>query len=296
MIWLVGNKGMLGTELSMALAAAGLEFSGTDRDVDILDPRAIGAFAAGKRIEWIVNCAAYTAVDRAEDEAELCRAVNADGPENLARAASASGAKILHVSTDYVFDGSGKEPYREDDLVSPAGVYGRSKAEGEERVASSCPERVILRSAWLYGRHGPNFVYTMLKLMEAKERIGVVADQAGTPTYARDLAAAIVAILRAPRTVYGTFHYTDLGETNWHAFALAIRRLGRESGILERDCLVEPLTTAQYPSKAKRPAYSVLCKDKIVAAYGLEIPAWEESLSAFIGELARAPAAGRPWA
>src|SRR5208282_5540900 len=178
MIWLVGDKGMLGTELSMALAASGLEFSGTDRDVDILDPRAIGDFAAGKRIEWIVNCAAYTAVDRAEDEVDLCRAVNAEGPENLARVASASGAKIFHISTDYVFDGSGKEPYREDDLVSPIGVYGRSKAEGEGRIRSSCPEHVILRSAWLYGRHGPNFVYTMLRLMEAKEKIGVVADQA----------------------------------------------------------------------------------------------------------------------
>lgn len=295
MIWLVGNKGMLGTELSAALAASGLDFSGTDRDVDILDPQAIGAFAAGKRIDWIVNCAAYTAVDMAEDEVDLCRAVNADGPENLARAASAAGAKLLHLSTDYVFDGSGSEPYREDDPVSPLGSYGRSKAEGEDRVQSSCPEHVIVRTAWLYGRHGPNFVYTMLKLMRAEERIGVVVDQCGAPTNAKDLAAAIVTILRAPGTMYGTFHYTNLGETSWYEFAIAIRRLGRESGILERDCSIEALTTAEYPTKAKRPAYSVMNKDKIEAAYGLEIPAWEDSLSIFIEDLARSDIAEKRW-
>lgn len=286
---------MLGTELSAALAASGLEFSGTDRDVDILDPRAIGAFAAGKRIDWIVNCAAYTAVDRAEDEVDLCRAVNADGPENLARAASAAGAKLLHLSTDYVFDGSGSEPYREDDSVSPLGSYGRSKAEGEDRVRSSCPEHLIVRTAWLYGRHGPNFVYAMLKLMRTKERIGVVADQRGTPTNAADLAAAILAMLRAPRTMYGTFHFANLGETNRREFAVAILRLGREHGILEHDCTVEALATAEYPTKAKRPPYSVLSKDKIMAAYGLEIPAWEDSLSVFIGDLARSDTAERRW-
>jgi dTDP-4-dehydrorhamnose reductase len=282
MIWLIGNKGMLGTELSNALAASDLEFVGTDREVDILDPSALAAFAGGKRIEWIVNCAAYTAVDRAEDEVELCARINAEGPENIARIASSIGAKLLHTSTDYVFDGKGSRPYLEDDPPAPGGVYGRTKAEGEERVRAACPDHVIIRTAWLYGEYGPNFVRTMLKLMASKDRIGVVADQRGTPTYAGDLAGAIVAVLRAPRTAFGTFHYTNLGETSWYEFAVAIRSLGRERGLLERDCAIDALTTAEYPTKAKRPAYSVLSKDKIMAAYSLRIPQWEESLSAYI--------------
>ena len=281
MVWLIGNKGMLGTELANALAAAGIECVGTDREVDISDPAALSAFASGKAVDWIVNCAAYTAVEKAEDEAELCSRLNAEGPANIAATARSSGAKLLHISTDYVFDGTGARPYLEEDPVAPIGVYGRTKAEGEARVRELCPEHVIVRTAWLYGRHGPNFVYTMLRLMRAKERIGVVADQRGTPTHAADLAAAIVSILRSSKTVYGTFHFTDLGETNWHEFALAIHRLGREHGILERDCAVDALTTAQYPTKVRRPAYSVLSKDRIVAAYGLSIPAWEDSIAAF---------------
>jgi dTDP-4-dehydrorhamnose reductase len=286
MIWLIGDKGMLGTELALAFSAVGMDFVGTDRDVDILDPAALSAFASGRRIEWIVNCAAYTAVEKAEDEASLCRAINAEGPENIARLASSIGAKLLHISTDYVFDGTGARPYLEDDPVTPIGVYGRTKAEGEARLRSACPEHVIVRTAWLYGKHGPNFVYTMAKLMRAKDKIGVVADQSGSPTYAADLAAAIVTILRAPRTAYGTFHFANIGETSWYEFAVAIQKLGREKGIFERDCAVEALTTAQYPTKAPRPAYSVLSKDKIIAAYGLAIPAWKESLSVFIEELA----------
>ena len=285
MIWLVGDKGMLGTELAGSLSASGLGFEGSDREVDILDPGALPLFAAGKKIEWIVNCAAYTGVDRAEDEVESCSKLNVEGPENLARLARELGARILHISTDYVFDGSGSVPRPEDDPVSPMGVYGRTKAEGEARVRAACPEHVIVRTAWLYGKHGPNFVYTMLKAMGAKERIGVVTDQRGTPTYAVDLAAAIVTILRSSRTEFGTFHYTDSGETSWFDFAVAIQKLGRESGILERDCAIDALTTAQYPTKARRPAYSVLSKEKIKAAYRLEIPAWEDSLAAFIKEI-----------
>jgi dTDP-4-dehydrorhamnose reductase len=282
MVWLIGDKGMLGSELADALVTAGMDFVGTDREVDILDPAALSAFSKGKKIEWVVNCAAYTAVEKAEEEAELCARLNAEGPENIAVTARSMGARLLHVSTDYVFDGSGSRPYLEEDPVAPIGVYGRTKAEGEARVRAVCPEHVIVRTAWLYGKHGPNFVHTMLKLMREKERIGVVADQRGTPTYAADLAAAIVSILRAPRTVFGTFHFTDLGETSWYEFALAIRRLGRELGMLERDCAIDALTTAQYPTRVRRPTYSVLSKKKIVAAYGLAIPTWEKSLSVFL--------------
>jgi dTDP-4-dehydrorhamnose reductase len=288
MIWLIGDRGMLGTEVSRALDAAGLESAGSDRDVDILDPKALSSFASGKGIRWIVNCAAYTAVEKAEEEAELCLRLNAEGPENIAEAARAIGAKVLHISTDYVFDGSGDRPYLEDDPCAPIGVYGRTKAEGEARLRTVIAEHVILRTAWLYGAHGPNFVLTMLKLMGAKEKIGVVADQRGTPTYAVDLAGAVAAILRAPRTSCGTFHYTNLGETSWYEFALEIHRLGRELGLLERDCAIEALTSAQYPTKVKRPAYSVLSKEKVISAYGLAIPEWKASLELFITAIAAA--------
>ena len=285
MIWLVGNKGMLGTEVAAALAKAGFELVGSDREVDILDPLALAGFAEGKSLTWIVNCAAYTAVDKAEDEAALAMRLNAEGPLNLALLASKIGARILHMSTDYVFDGKGTKPYVEEDPVNPTGSYGRSKAEGEARVRAALSEHVILRTAWLYGKAGSNFVATMLRLMAAKERIGVVADQRGTPTCAVDLAGAVAAVIGSKEPRFGTFHYTNLGETSWFEFALEIKRLGLEYGILSRDCKVDALTTEEYPTKAKRPAYSVLSKEKILDAYGLLIPEWKESLALFMKDM-----------
>jgi dTDP-4-dehydrorhamnose reductase len=287
MIWLIGNKGMLGTELAGALASAGIEFVGTDREVSILDPEALAASAAGKDFSWIVNCAAYTAVDKAEEEPELARRLNAEGPENLARLSRAIGARLVHLSTDYVFDGSGSRPYREEDPVAPLGVYGRTKAEGEERLRAVAPDSIILRTAWLYGRHGPNFVVTMLRLMKENEEIGVVADQRGSPTWARDLAAAIVAILRSGSASAGVYHFTNSGETNWHEFALEIERRGRELGLLARPCRVKALRTDQYPTKTRRPAYSVLAKEKIGRVFGIQPPEWRESLAKFLGEIAQ---------
>ncbi|MFH2114282.1 MAG: dTDP-4-dehydrorhamnose reductase [Spirochaetota bacterium] len=302
MIWLIGNKGMLGTELASALAAAGLPAVGTDREVDILDPAALEAFAAGKDIRWLVNCAAYTAVDKAEDVRcetrssargsggsapvmyspyEECYRLNAEGPANLAALAHSLGSRLLHLSTDYVFSGSATEPYAEDTPVSPAGAYGRTKAEGERRVMAAAPESVILRTAWLYGRHGPNFVYTMLRLMKERSTMGVVADQHGTPTSAADLSAAIVHLVTLPQLPAGIYHYTNAGATTWYHFAREIHRLGRQNGFLERDCIINPLTTAEYPTKAARPAYSVLSKDRI-QALGVRVPGWEESLAGFL--------------
>lgn len=281
MIWLIGNHGMLGTELSELLAREGMEAVGTDRDVSILDPASLAAFAAGKKIDWIVNCAAYTAVDKAEDEAELAEKLNAQGPENVGRLAAAIGARVLHISTDYVFGGMGSRPYREDDKLAPNSVYGRTKAEGEARLFAACPESVIIRTAWLYGKHGNNFVCTMLRLMKEKEKIGVVADQKGTPTWAFDLSQAIVAVLVSKEPHYGIYHFTNEGETNWHEFALEIQRLGLEYGLLPKPCEVAALTTAQYPSKAQRPAYSVLSKEKIKKTFGIEVPEWRRSLRDF---------------
>jgi len=287
MYWIVGAKGMLGTELSFLFQREGVAFVGSDREVDILDPAALEAFAAGKGIEGIVNCAAFTAVDRAEDEPDACRELNVEGPRNLAAIADALGACIVHLSTDYVFDGRGTRPYREDDPVGPTGVYGRSKAEGERAVLAACPRSIILRSAWLYGEHGPNFVRTMLRLMSERESIGVVADQRGSPTWAADLARAILTILRSSEKRFGIYHYTDAGQTTWFDFAREIHSLGRARGLLPRDCEIRPLETEQYPTKARRPAYSVLSKEKILHDYGVDLPDWKDSLAAFMDALVR---------
>ncbi|MBN1242929.1 MAG: dTDP-4-dehydrorhamnose reductase [Spirochaetales bacterium] len=289
-IWLIGNRGMLGAELSGLFEREGVDFVGTDRDVDILDPAALSAFADAKGISGIVNCAAYTAVDRAEDEDALCRALNVTGPGNIAAAARDLGAWLIHFSTDYVFDGWGARPYLESDPVAPTGVYGRTKAEGERAAMDACPETIVLRTAWLYGTHGPNFVSTMLALMKERPSIGVVADQRGSPTWAYDLARAVLAIARSPGKRYGIYHYTNSGETTWHGFATEIHRLGRDCGLLDHDCDVRPLRTDEYPTKARRPAYSVLSKEKIKADYAVEIPEWNRSLERYIrGNPAKAP-------
>jgi dTDP-4-dehydrorhamnose reductase len=284
-IWLLGCNGMLGKELAARLAMARLEWGGTDREVDIRSIDALRKHAAGKTLEWIVNCAAYTAVDMAEDEPALARALNADGAGNIARVAEETGARMLHISTDYVFDGRGSRPYWESDPVSPMGVYGRSKAEGEVLVRAACASSYILRTAWLYGAHGNNFVHTMLALMAERGRVTVVADQRGSPTYAGDLAEAIFTIIQFGKSEYGIYHYTNEGETSWYDFAVAIRDEARQSGILERECDIAPITTDQYPTRAPRPAYSVLSKEKTRRVFGLEIPEWRASLRRYLQTL-----------
>lgn len=282
MIWLIGNKGMLGQELAEAFERAKIDFVGTDREVSILDPAALASFATGKSISWIINCAAYTAVDKAEDEIELCTMLNVDGPRNIAKLAESICASMLHISTDYVFSGEGTRPYREDDPVGPTGVYGRTKADGEKAVLEACSRSVVVRTAWLYGKHGPNFVSTMLRLMRERDAIGVVADQKGSPTWARDLAMAIVSIVSSPAPVFGVFHFSNAGDISWYDFALAIKEEANACGLLDKDCQVKALTTDQYPTKAKRPGYSVLSKEKIKATYRAMIPDWRESLKAYI--------------
>lgn len=259
---------------------------GTDQEVSMLDTSALRAWAvnAGRPIEWIVNCAAYTAVDRAEDEQNTCRALNVDGPRNIGRVAAEIGAKVLHISTDYVFSGEARKPYMEDDPVSPQCVYGTTKAQGEASLRAECPQSIIVRTAWLYGKHGPNFVKTMVRLMNEKDSIGVVADQFGSPTWARDLVDAILTILRSPERSFGIYHFTNEGVTNWYDFAREIYTEGRELGIIHHECAVRPLTTAEYPAKAKRPQYSVLSKEKIKKAFKATIPEWQESLRSYLKE------------
>ena len=290
MIWILGCRGMLGTELSHSFGRAGLSWTGTDKEVSILDAGALEKYAREQRPDWIVNCAAYTAVDKAEDEPELCHALNATGPENLGRIAARAGARVLHLSTDYVFSGLATRPCREDDPTGPTGVYGRSKADGEAALRAVAPDSVILRTAWLYGLHGPNFVYTMLRLMKERTQIGVVADQRGTPTWTKDLAEAILTIVTSQKAEPGIFHFTCLGDTTWHEFATVIRDEALRRELLNHECDIRALTTAEYPTRARRPAYSVLSKEKIERCYGIRPKEWKLSLGAFLDELAAQPA------
>jgi len=292
MIWLIGNKGMLGTELSLLLEKNGVPFTGTDREVDITDIYALEKKAKELQITWIVNCAAYTAVDKAEDDIEVCRSINTLGAANAALCAMDAGAHLIHISTDYVFEGNGivegtaLRPYREDDEAKPTGVYGFSKREGEIEVTENCPDSFLIRTAWLYGKHGGNFVNTMLRLMNEKDEVKVVDDQRGSPTWAFDLASLTLTVIRnvdAGKNIpFGTYHYTDEGNISWFDFAKEIYTQGRTLGLIKRECYVKPCTSAEYPAKVKRPAYSVLDKSKIKTALDISIPAWNESLKEYL--------------
>ena len=287
MIWLIGNKGMLGTELSRVFDSRGIQYVGTDRDVDITSDRAVAefidAYTGVDKIDWIVNCAAYTAVDKAEDDQALCELLNVTGPAIVAKAAKASGARMIHISTDYVFNGNGNRPYREDDPTDPTGIYGLTKRDGENAALAMNDRIYIVRTAWLYGQYGKNFVKTMLALMNEKERISVVNDQRGAPTWAFDLAEAISAFIVAKNDVpFGIYHFSNLGDISWFDFAQAIYRLGRDKGLIQKECEVLPCTSAEYPSRVRRPPYSVLDKTKIQKELHITIPGWEASLSKYL--------------
>jgi len=281
MIWLIGCNGMLGAELFALLGKTKIHCVGTDMEVDITDPSALGGFADGKPIEWVVNCAAYTAVDQAEDDAENCRRLNALGAANIAACAKTIGAGVVHISTDYVFDGNGTAPYREDEATNPIGIYGRTKLEGELAVTGNNPRSYIIRTAWLYGLYGKNFVSTMLKLMSERDEIKVVDDQWGSPTWAFDLANVIIKFIGAEKP-YGIYHYANEGNITWFDFAREIYRLGKELGLVRGDCNVVPCSSLEYPARVRRPAFSVLDKTKIKSAFGIAIPGWDKSLKEYL--------------
>jgi len=252
-------------------------------ELDLCNAESVKEYCERTKPAYIINCAAYTAVDKAEDDIDLCRKVNRDAVENLAKAATSIGAKVLHVSTDYVFDGSNTTPYVETDRVCPASAYGRTKLEGEQVLTANCKDYVIVRTAWLYSEFGSNFVKTMIRLGKEKEAINVVSDQVGSPTYARDLADALMDIVSASEKgnfLPGIYHYSNEGVCSWYEFTLKIHEI---AGITT--CKVSPIAAKDYPAKAPRPAYSVLSKVKIKANYGIHIPTWEESLADCISKL-----------
>lgn len=248
-------------------------------ELDITNREAVTDFVMRNEIDGIVNCAAYTAVDKAEDNVELCTLLNATAPQYLAEAVAARGGWMVQVSTDYVFDGSNHTPYRESEATSPDSVYGRTKLEGEQNVLKTCPNSMIIRTAWLYSRFGNNFVKTMIRLGKERDSLGVVFDQIGTPTNAADLAAVIMTAINKG-IVPGVYHFSNEGVISWYDFTKAIHRI---AGI--NTCKVRPLHTDEYPAKANRPAYSVLDKTKIKETFDVEIPYWEESLARCIKDL-----------
>ena len=276
-IVVTGANGQLGRSIRrLSVEHRELDFVFTDIDsLDIGNRDAVLAFAETHPVDFIVNCAAYTAVDKAEEEEEQCRRINTDAVAYLGEAAQHIGARILHVSTDYVFGGDSYMPYQENDPVSPTSVYGRTKLAGEKALSAVCPDAIIVRTAWLYSEYGHNFMKTMLRLGAERPEIRVVNDQIGSPTYAGDLAEAILSLLEKERQGEqnsGIYHYTNEGVCSWYDFAHSIIRI---AGLPAK---VIPIPTREYPTAAKRPTYSVLSKEKIKREYHWVIPHWEDSL------------------
>ena len=282
MIWLIGNKGMLGSDVESLLKQNEFEHLSSDLEVDITNYEQLKDFVNDKKIDWIINCAAYTAVDRAEDEPDKAFLINAKGVLNIARIAKEKGAILIHISTDYVFDGNKEGTYTDKDKPNPTGVYGKSKLQGEIYIQDVLTRYYIIRTAWLYGLHGNNFVYTMLRLFKEKESVKVVSDQWGSPTYAKDLAKAIVKILKSKHNSYGIYHFTNEGKTNWYEFAKAIYIRSKGMGIINRDIKIVPISSTEYPTKAKRPKNSYLSKDKIKRIFNIHINHWEDALNDFL--------------
>lgn len=280
-ILVTGCNGQLGNEIQLLEKGNGKHvFFNTDvNELDITDENAINAFVDANNIDGIINCAAYTAVDKAESNEALCHTLNATAPGYLAAAMGKHGGWMVQVSTDYVFDGTKHTPYSETDPTCPDSVYGRTKLEGEQLVRQHCERAMIVRTAWLYSIFGNNFVKTMIRLGKEKTELGVIFDQIGTPTYARDLAVAIMTAVEKG-IIPGTYHFSNEGVTSWYDFTKAIHRIAGISG-----CHVRPIHTEEYPTPARRPHYSVLDKTKIKATYNIEVPYWEESLAECISKL-----------
>jgi len=284
-ILVTGANGQLGSEIrALSESYPEHQFLFNDRDeVDITDAQQVEACFAEFQPDYCINCAAYTAVDKAETDQEIAYQINAVAVKNLATACTRFGTRFVHVSTDYVFDGAGTEPYKEDHPTAPVSVYGKTKLQGEQEALAGNKDVIIIRTSWVYSEYGNNFVKTMLRLMQSRPELGVVADQYGSPTYAADLAAAILQIVNAGNWQQGIFHFSNAGVITWHNFAQAIQEL---SGL---NCTVKAIATSDYPTPAKRPAYSVMSTQKIQQVYGITLKDWKESLRVCLDKLQALP-------
>ncbi|WP_295577374.1 dTDP-4-dehydrorhamnose reductase [uncultured Stenotrophomonas sp.] len=296
-ILLFGGNGQLGQELLRALAPLGTVLATTRSGVlpdgracetaDFSQPDSLTALLDRVQPTVVVNAAAYTAVDRAEQEVDTAFAANAQAPGVIARWCAAHGVPFVHYSTDYVFDGKGTTPYREDDPTAPLGVYGTSKRDGEVAVRAAGGRHLIFRTAWVYAAHGANFLRTMLRVGAERDQLRVVADQVGTPTPAALIADVTVQALRHPGQLCGTWHLTARGQTSWHGFAEAIFARALAAGVLAKAPVVEAIPSSGYPTAAKRPAWSVLETCKLQRDFGIVLPTWQEGLDTTLAVLAR---------
>ena len=276
-ILICGANGQLGSEINeLSSSFANLEFVFSDLpELDICNREMLAQFVSENQIKGIINCAAYTAVDKAEDDFKIAELVNATAVGNLVAIAEEQNLKLIHISTDYVFDGAVHIPYAEDCEVSPIGVYGATKRKGEEFVINSASESIVIRTSWLYSTFGNNFVKTMMRLGEEREELGVIFDQVGTPTYARDLAKTCLEIFSKEEKLdlkEKVYHFSNEGVASWFDFSKAIMEMGNIN------CNVKPIETKDYPTPAKRPHYSVMNKGKIKTDFGIEVPYWRDSL------------------
>ncbi|WP_172567458.1 dTDP-4-dehydrorhamnose reductase [Vibrio fluvialis] len=250
--------------------------------LDITDQAAVFSVVSEFLPDYIINAAAHTAVDRAEQEVELSNAINRDGPQYLAQAAESCGAVMLHISTDYVFDGEGEKPYIESDLTYPQGVYGQSKLAGEQAVAYGCSKHLILRTAWVFGEHGNNFVKTMLRLAQTRDELNIVGDQFGGPTYAGDIADALITMVdyieKGQQPVWGVYHFAGMPYASWYEFAAKIFQLAEMKGVLAKQPKIASIPTSAYPTPAKRPANSRLDCSKIENQFGIKPSDWKAAL------------------
>ncbi|RYY13705.1 MAG: dTDP-4-dehydrorhamnose reductase [Chitinophagaceae bacterium] len=284
-ILIIGADGQLGQCLRTVAELRGIEnvFYAAQADADILDIQQLSALFEKEHPTHVINCAAYTAVDNAEDEHELAAAVNNTGAANVAALCNDHNAILIHISTDFVFEGNAVKLLTEDDVTAPISVYGQTKLDGELSIASIFENYYILRTSWLYSEHGNNFVKTMLKLAETRPELNVIADQVGTPTYAIDLANVIFDIVAFKKEAFGIYHFSNEGVTSWFDFAQAIFEL---SG---RNVRVNPIPGTAYPTKARRPLFSVMDKSKIKETFGVDVPYWRESLEKCLGKLNSKP-------
>lgn len=280
-ILVTGSNGQLGKELQeLAQSYPSFRFVFASReDLKLHHFGLVENFFVGLKPQYCINCAAYTAVDRAESEQDMAMLVNGEAVGNLAAVCKKFNTKLIHISTDYVFDGESETPYHPDDTTGPISIYGISKLKGEELCVKENPEAIIIRTAWVYSEFGNNFVKTMMRLMKERTEIKVVDDQIGAPTYAADLAKAILDIINSGKWTSGIYHYSNRGKISWYDFAVAIKEM------IGSSCIVHPIPTTDYPTPAKRPKFSLLDTSKIATSFGLLIPEWRESLKQCVKRL-----------
>lgn len=279
-LWITGSKGMLGQDLCSKVKGL-FEVFESDKEIDITNEAMVSDYISENKPDIIINCAAYTAVDAAETETEINYKLNALAPEILGKCSFNANAKVIHISTDYVLNGSKKEPLTENSNINPINAYGKAKANGEANLIKTNPNHWIVRTAWLYGINGKNFVKTMLNLMRTKEQISVVKDQFGNPTWTCDLADALLKIASEPKKP-GIYNYTNEGITSWYDFAKEIQKQALQKGLLKKEIPILPVLGAEYASVAKRPDWSALDKTKIKTTFNVNVPNWQSSLSAYL--------------